>query len=86
MTKYQDLAKLSRDHPARNCPLYTIAAEWREVPCGQWRPALIMKWFTYNELPDAHRTRLAWRSPVPMLPVKSALDRSQGPAQSAGAD
>lgn len=68
MKKYRDLSKLSRDHPARNCPLYTIAAEWRVVPHGQWSLANSMKRRTYNELPDAHKVNLKWRSPVPMLP------------------
>lgn len=62
-----------------------LAAEWRVVPHGQWRLANSLKRLTYDELQDAHKKSLAWRSPVPMLPVKSALDQSQGPAQSAGA-
>lgn len=33
-----------------------------------------LKRLTYDELQDAHKVSLAWRSPEPMLPVKSALD------------
>lgn len=66
MTTHRDLKLLPRDHPARNCPLRDIGAEWRAF--GNWHEAGEgCRHMTFNELTEKCLA-VEWRVP----PIESS--------------